>query len=142
VFGNGSSKLGWISKDLSPFLDCGNVISHALAGAKGLRELKDGERELKGSLGDVVPAAFFKISDSLVNLIVHLDVALPAGFNFNEVVVSSHTVDETSDKVGDSRSAKAESFSGWNLNGTNSNRYKVSCNLTSLKELTKSPVSL
>ena len=142
MLGNGSSELGGIGEDLSPFLDCSNVIAHALAGAEGLRELKDGERELKASLGNVVPTTLCEICNGLVDFIVHLDVALPAGLNFNEVVVSGHAVDETSDEVGDSRSAKAESLSGRNLNGTNSDGHEVSCDHTSLVELTKSPVSL
>ena len=142
MLGNGSSELGGIGEDLSPFLDGSNVIAHALAGAEGLRELKDGERELKASLGNVVPTTLCEICNGLVDFIVHLDVALPAGLNFNEVVVSGHAVDETSDEVGDSRSAKAESLSGRNLNGTNSDGHEVSCDHTSLVELTGSPFSL
>ena len=93
-------------------------------------------------MGDVVPTTFLEICDGFVDFIVHFDVALPAGLDFNEVVVSGHSVDETSDEVGDGHSAKAESLNGWNLNGTNSDSHEVSCDLTSFKEFTKSPVSL
>jgi len=127
---------------LCPLFNGSEIVAQALAGAEGLRELEDGERELEAALGDIIPATLFKVTDSLVNFVVHLDVALPASLDFNEIVVTSHAVDETSDEVRDGHGAEAKSLSRGNGNWANSDSDKVGSDHTSLVILTKCPVTL
>ena len=107
ALGNVGGQLGGVGEDLAPSLDGSDIIIHTLAGVESLRELEEGERELKAALGDVVPAALLEVSDGLLNFAVHLLGSLPAGFDFGEVVVTGHAVDKASNEVRDSHSADA-----------------------------------
>ena len=101
-------KLFWLLEDGSPVLDGSQVVTHALAGFEGWRDLGHGETELEASLDVIIKASLLDVCNSGFNLIDHRFSALVAFLDLIKIVVSSHSIDESSNEV-------------WNCHGSNVN---------------------
>ena len=101
VEANFGGELSWILEDGSPLLEGSEVVTHILAGVEGLWDLEGSEGELKSSLDVVVDASLLDVGDAELDLLSHELASLVASLDLGEFVVSSHTEDEASDKVGD-----------------------------------------
>ena len=55
---------------------------------------------MKCSLGIVVPASLFDVSDTGFDLLSHKLATLETGLDLSKIVVSGHTVHEASNKIG------------------------------------------
>ena len=104
VLGKSGRQLGWVSEDLSPSLDGCDVTIHVLAGAKRLRNLQCRQTELKSSLSVIVPATLLDVCNASINLLVHEFAALEARLDLSQVIITSHSIDETSNEVSGVRS--------------------------------------
>jgi hypothetical protein len=142
VLRESSGQLGWLFEDLSPLLNGGDVVTHAFAGTQSVWELEDGEADLKDALSDVVPTTLLEVTDSGVNLAVHELGSLEAGLDFNEVVVSSHTVDETGGEVWESNDIEVLDLVGWGLNLPEEESEGISGVDTGLEVVASGPIEL
>jgi hypothetical protein len=94
VLGDGGSQFLGVQKDLRPFANSSEIVSHVLASVESLRNLKNNYAEFKNGLNFVVPAALCEFCESKLDFGVHHLGAGVAGFDFLEVVFGGHTVNE------------------------------------------------
>ena len=99
VFGDGAGESGGLGEDLGPGLNGGDVLIHTLAGGHGGANLVPDDTSILDSLEEVTGLEF---TDGDLGVRDDLLSTLEAGLNFGEVVVTSHSVHETGDPVGDS----------------------------------------
>jgi hypothetical protein len=98
VLGDSGDKRSGILKDLCPFLNSLDVVSHTLACVKNLRDLECDNSELEGALSDIVPSIASNLGNSEFDFLEHKVATLVAGFDLLEMVLAGHTVEEASNK--------------------------------------------
>jgi len=106
---NGLGKSCWLGEDLSPGLNSGDVLIHALAGGHGGAKLVPDGTGLLDSLEEL---ASLEVTEGDSNVSVDLLATLVASLNLGEVVVSGHTVHETGNEVGDGHDVEGGGGSG------------------------------
>ena len=108
VLGGLLGESGWVLENGSPFLDGGDVVTHGLAGGERLRDLEGNKSEVKSSLDIVVPATGLDVLNTSLDLTSHELTTLEASLNLSEVVVTGHTVNESSNEVWDGHKRHVE----------------------------------
>ena len=99
VLGDFGGKFANLSELLAPSLDLGEVLRHVSAGVKLLRDLEADLNDLKGTLGDVIPATTFKLADCLLELVGHFFATTVASLDLLKLILTDHAFNEASKNV-------------------------------------------
>jgi len=99
VLSDFGGKFANVSELLTPSLDLGKVLRHVGAGVELLGDLEANLDDLKGTLGNVIPAATFELADCLLELVGHFFATSIARLNLFKVVLTDHAFNEASKNV-------------------------------------------